>query len=95
MVPRTSADCVVRGCPFSCTGQIFISKWEAAGWGDWSAHLTPQKATPDSLRTLNIYIVKCHCNVQPGRHNEPLVEHRHPRGARGTDYRHSILCMDV
>jgi hypothetical protein len=33
-------DCVVRCCPFTCTGpasrpgQIFSSKWEAAGWGE-------------------------------------------------------------
>jgi len=54
-------DCVVRGCTFSCTGpsraaqQIFSYKWGAAGWGelhmfmfDWSALMTPQKATLDS-----------------------------------------------
>ncbi len=67
--------------PGQLPGRSSVISGELQTGGDWSALLTPQKATLDSLRTQ----VKCHCNVQPGRHNEPLVEHRHPRSARGTD----------
>jgi hypothetical protein len=60
-------DCVVRGCPFSWSGQArqcFGNKCGAAGWGeyymfmfDWSALKTPQKATLDCMRSLMIRIL--------------------------------------
>ncbi len=37
-------------------------------------------------------LVRCPCCKQPARHNEPLVEHRHPRWVDG--YRHSDGDLD-
>ncbi len=54
-IRNTGTDCVVRGCPLSCTGPAscqaelqLLYKWRAEGWGkycmvmfDYSALLTP------------------------------------------------------